>query len=91
MSDIYISSGIYATNVYYVNDINRNITLTLDWAFNSIYFKYDKYIVLTKDNLDIESIPVFKKIAFHVLNIISESDKNKTCLTLLREIVDLYV
>jgi len=91
MSEIYISPGIYATNVYYLNDKNRNITLKLDWAFDDIYFKYDRYIVLTKYNLDKESIPVFKKIAFHVLNVIKESDTTKKCLKLLRETVDLYV
>lgn len=93
MFEFYISHGYAATHIYYLNDENRTIQLTLDWTFDAIYFKYDGYVVLTETQckLDIETIPTFKTIAFHALNEIKESNTTKKCLKLLREIVDLYV
>ena len=94
MSEFYVSHDDSTTNIYYLNHENKIIQLLLDWAFNSIHFHYNGYIVLTNDRqgkLDEETIPIFKKIAFHALNEIKESDETKKCLTLLREIVDLYV
>ena len=94
MSECYISHGDSATMIYYLNHENKIIQLILDWTFNSIYFHYNGCVVLTNDiqgKLDEETIPVFKKLAFHALNEIKESSRTKKCLTLLREIVDLYV
>ena len=93
MSEFYIERGdtIY---INYLNDDNSNIQLTLDVIFNMVQFKYDGYILLSNDIhsvLDAQTIPIFKKIAFHALNEIKETDMNKMCLKYVRDMVDLYV
>ena len=93
MSEFYIEHGdtIY---INYLNDDNSNIQLTLDVIFNMVQFKYDGYILLSNDIysvLDAQTIPIFKKIAFHALNEIKETDMNKMCLKYVRDMVDLYV
>lgn len=93
MSEFYIEHGdtIY---INYLNDDNSNIQLILDVIFNMVQFRYDGYVLLSNDIhsvLDAETIPIFKKIAFHALNEIKETDTTKFCLKYVRQMVDLYV
>ena len=105
MSEFYTTKDNYGANIYYLNIDNINIELTLDWTFDSIYFKYDKWIILSTGTKGIgtkgadefhklipEEIVMFKKIAFYALNTFKPfSPESEKCLNGLRKIVDMYV
>lgn len=89
--------------IYYTNENNTEIQLTLDWNFDSIYFKYSNtWIILSygpKGNINQihkidnpQKISFFKSVAFHTLNTFkSFSTESENCIKELRKIVDLFV
>jgi hypothetical protein len=100
-TEFLITKDHHAANAYYINEDNTRIQLTLDWTFDSIYFKYkDNWIILSTgekghineiDKLNtLDIIQMFKKISFNVLNEFKPfSHQSTECINGLKNIINM--